>query len=86
MLSDAKAAAANQLRNLADQAVATLAAVMGDQTASAGDRLKAAALILDRVGLATVAPIGPTDAERIERERLAEEKNRAAMDAFSAGW
>ena len=83
LLSDAKAAAANQLRNLADQAVGTIAAVMTDATANPADRLKAAALVLDRVGLTTVPSIGSTDAERIESDRAAAARD---YEIFNTTW
>lgn len=83
ILADAHAAAAVQLRSLADQAVGTIAAVMTDAKASPADRLKAAALILDRVGLATVPSIGPTDAERIESDRAAAARD---YDLFNTTW
>jgi transcriptional regulator with XRE-family HTH domain len=84
LLKDAHAAAAVKLRQLTEQAVATIEAVLTDPKASAGDRLKAAALILDRVGMATVPSIGSTDAERIESDRAADEKHQALMDSLSS--
>ncbi len=83
LLADAHDSAAVKLRQLADQAVATIAAVLTNPEASAGDRLKAAALVLDRVGLATVPSIGPTDAERIESDRKNEARD---YELFNSTW
>ena len=83
LLKDAHTAAALQLRQLALDAVATIEAVMTDPKANPADRLKAAALVLDRVGLATVPSIGPTDAERIESDRKNEARD---YDLFNTTW
>jgi len=83
LLKDAHQAAATKLRQLALDAVAILAAVMSDTTANPADRLKAAALVLDRVGLTTVPSIGPTDAERIESDRAAAARD---YEIFNTPW
>jgi hypothetical protein len=83
LLSDAHTAAAVQLRQLALDAVATLSAVMNSADASPADRLKAAVLVLDRVGLTKVPSIGPTDAERIESDRKNEARD---YELFNTTW
>jgi hypothetical protein len=82
-MADAHTAAAVQLRQLTEQAVSTIAAVMSSADASPADRLKAALVVLDRVGLATVPSIGPTDAERIESDRKNEARD---YELFNTTW
>jgi hypothetical protein len=71
-----------KLRILAEKAVNTIEDVMVSPSSPPGDRLKAAAIVLDRLGLDTVPEVGPTDPQVIVRQAEYEAEQAKLWDCF----